>query len=205
MRKVTIYTDGCCKGNPGAGGWAAVILCGSIKKEISGFKESTTNNEMELTAVIQAISCVKVDADITIYSDSQYVVNGANSWIFSWVKNGFVKADGSELKNRNLWLRYWYLRKPHKIKFVWVKGHSNNQYNNRCDELANLAVSDNAKKVKQNKTKRQNNKKAAIPKFVPNVVNEIEKEVESSSRLTKQQKKSIKTGLLELIKVIDSL
>ena len=136
MKEVTIYTDGACSGNPGPGGWGAILIYGSVKKEISGGDKSTTNNIMELTGVITALSALKEPCRVTLYTDSQYVVNAVNKgWLRSWVKNGW-KRKGGELKNVDLWKMLVPLLDTHEVSFVWVKGHAENEYNNRCDELA---------------------------------------------------------------------
>ena len=136
MKEVTIYTDGACSGNPGPGGWGAILIYGSVKKEISGGDKSTTNNIMELTGVITALSALKEPCRVTLYTDSQYVVNAVNKgWLRSWVKNGW-KRKGGELKNVDLWKTLVPLLDTHEVSFIWVKGHAENEYNNRCDELA---------------------------------------------------------------------
>lgn len=137
MPNVEIYTDGACSGNPGKGGWAAVLICGEYKKEISGFCDNTTNNRMELTAVIEAIKAVKKPANINLYSDSAYVINSLNlGWIQSWIDNGWKNSQKKEVLNKDLWLTLLDIIKPHKIEFHKVKGHADNPLNNRCDELA---------------------------------------------------------------------
>lgn len=137
MEEITIYTDGACSGNPGPGGWGAVLMKDDYKKEISGGNKETTNNIMELTAVIQALRMVKYPCKIKLYSDSAYVVNGfLQGWIYNWVKKGWKTADGSPVKNKELWEELYNFSKIHQIEFIKVKGHADNQYNNRCDELA---------------------------------------------------------------------
>ena len=137
MEEITIYTDGACSGNPGPGGWGAVLMKDDYKKEISGGNKETTNNIMELTAVIQALRIVKYPCKIKLYSDSAYVVNGfLQGWIYNWVKKGWKTADGSPVKNKELWEELYNFTKIHQIEFIKVKGHADNQYNNRCDELA---------------------------------------------------------------------
>ena len=136
MKEVTIYTDGACSGNPGPGGWGAILIYGSVKKELSGGDKSTTNNIMELTGVITALGALKEPCRVTLYTDSQYVANAVNKgWLRSWVKNGW-KRKGGELKNVDLWKTLVPLLDTHEVSFVWVKGHAENEYNNRCDELA---------------------------------------------------------------------
>lgn len=123
------------------GGWGAILMCKGIKKEISGGQKNTTNNIMELTAVIQALRLVKYPCNIKIYSDSAYVVNGfLQGWIYNWIKKGWKTADGSPVKNKELWEELYNFTKVHKIEFIKVKGHSDNEFNNRCDELARNAI-----------------------------------------------------------------
>lgn len=136
MKEVIIYTDGACSGNPGPGGWGAILRYGDIIKEMSGGEKETTNNKMELTGVISALSALKEPCSVSLYTDSQYIVNAMNQgWLISWEKNGW-KRKGGELKNPELWKKLRQLTNVHKVKFIWVKGHAENEYNNRCDELA---------------------------------------------------------------------
>ena len=137
MSQLVIYTDGAARGNPGPGGYGAVLHWGSTVKEISQGYKHTTNNRMELMAVIAALQLLKRDGlDVTIYSDSAYVVNTVEKgWLFNWARNGYKGK-----KNADLWAQYLQLHKKHRIKFVWVKGHANNPMNNRCDELATAAA-----------------------------------------------------------------
>lgn len=136
MKNVKIYTDGACSGNPGPGGWGAVLLYGDKKKEMSGAEAGTTNNRMELTSVIAALEALKEPCKVELYTDSQYVANAINQgWLSSWEKKGW-KRKGGEVKNPDLWQRLSPLLKEHDVKFIWVKGHAENEYNNRCDELA---------------------------------------------------------------------
>ena len=137
MQKVTIYTDGACSGNPGPGGWAAILICGENKKEISGGNKETTNNIMELTAIIEGLKALKKECEVEVYSDSAYSVNAFNQgWIYNWIKKNWKKPDGSEVKNKELWQELYSLTKRHKVTFNKVKGHSDDELNNRCDELA---------------------------------------------------------------------
>jgi len=132
-----MYTDGACSGNPGPGGYAAVLMYEENIKEISGFEKDTTNNKMELTAVIKGLESIKEPCDIEIYSDSTYVVDSVDKgWLFGWVKKNWVKSDKKPVKNVELWTEMLKFLKIHNIKFIKVKGHSDNQYNNRCDKLA---------------------------------------------------------------------
>ncbi len=136
MKKVTIYTDGACSGNPGPGGWGAILMHGENKKELSGGEALTTNNRMELTGVITALEALKQPCEVTLYSDSQYIVNAINEgWLYGWAKKGW-KRKGGEVKNPDLWQKLLSLLNTHSVTFVWVKGHAENPYNNRCDELA---------------------------------------------------------------------
>ena len=137
MQKVTIYTDGACSGNPGPGGWATILIYKDIKKEISGGNKNTTNNIMELTAILEGLKMLKTECDVTLYSDSAYSVNAFNKgWIYSWKKKNWKKSDGQEVKNKEIWQEIYDLTKKHNVKFIKVKGHSDVELNNRCDELA---------------------------------------------------------------------
>ena len=141
MENVTIYTDGACSGNPGPGGWGAILMAGKNKKEISGGKKDTTNNVMELTAVIEALKLLKRPCKVELYSDSAYVVNAfLQNWISGWIKNGWKNSNKEEVKNKELWQELINLTKVHNVTFHKVKGHSDNEYNNRCDELARNAI-----------------------------------------------------------------
>jgi len=136
MKKVIIYTDGACSGNPGPGGWAAILKYGENEKEISGGEISTTNNRMELIAVISGIEALKTKCNVNIYTDSQYIANAINlGWLESWKAKGW-KRKGGEVKNLDLWKRLVDLMERHDVSFNWVRGHADNEYNNRCDELA---------------------------------------------------------------------
>lgn len=137
MQKVIIYTDGACSGNPGPGGWAAILIYGDNKKEISGGSKETTNNIMELTAILEALKALKVDCEVEVYSDSAYSVNAFNQgWIYNWMKKGWRTASGEPVKNKEIWQELYSLTQKHKVTFNKVKGHSDNELNNRCDELA---------------------------------------------------------------------
>ena len=139
--KVIIYTDGACSGNPGPGGWGAILMYKGAKKEISGGMKETTNNIMEVTAVIEALKCLKVESDVQIYSDSAYTVNAFNQgWIYNWIKKGWKTAGGEPVKNKELWQELYELTKKHKVEFIKVKGHADNEFNNRCDEMARNAI-----------------------------------------------------------------
>ena len=141
MDDVIIYTDGACSGNPGKGGWGAILIYGDIKKEISGNNPNTTNNQMELTAPIEALKLLKRPCNVKVYSDSAYLVNAfTNGWIYNWKRNGWKTADKKDVKNKELWLEIDRLMHIHKIEWIKVKGHADNIYNNRCDELAVSAI-----------------------------------------------------------------
>ena len=141
MEEVTIYTDGACSGNPGPGGWGALLMYKGTKKEISGGKENTTNNVMELTAVIEGLKLLKYPCKVKLYSDSAYVVNSfKQGWIYNWLKNDWKTAGNESVKNQELWKELYGLTQIHKVNFIKVKGHSDNEYNNRCDELARNAI-----------------------------------------------------------------
>ena len=137
MKRVTIYTDGACSGNPGPGGWGAVLLYGAHKKEISGGAPETTNNRMELTAVIEALSCLKEPCAVDLYSDSKYVLDALQKgWAVGWEKRGWVKSDKKPALNPDLWKALLALTRTHQMTYHWVKGHAETEYNNRCDEMA---------------------------------------------------------------------
>lgn len=141
MEEVIIYTDGACSGNPGPGGWGSILMYKETKKEISGGKIETTNNVMELTAVIEALKLLKFQCKVSVYSDSAYVVNAFNQkWIYGWMKNGWKNASKEPVKNKELWQELYSLIKEHEVTFIKVKGHSDNKYNNRCDEMAREAI-----------------------------------------------------------------
>ena len=128
-------------GNPGPGGWGSILMYKNIKKEISGGKADTTNNIMELTAVIEGLKLLKHECDVEIYSDSAYVVNAFNNkWIYGWLKNNWKTSSKEPVKNKELWEELYNLTKIHSVKFIKVKGHSDNEFNNRCDELAREAI-----------------------------------------------------------------
>ena len=137
MRHVDIYTDGACRGNPGAGGWGAVLVCDGREKELSGGEPLTTNNRMELLAAISALSALKVPCEVTLTSDSKYLVDAIEKgWAVSWRAKGWRRADRSPAQNPDLWEKLLDLLEIHKVTFVWVKGHDGHPYNERCDKLA---------------------------------------------------------------------
>ena len=141
MKQVTLYTDGACPGNPGPGGWGAILMYGAKKKEISGGEVSTTNNRMELTAVIEGLKQLKYPCAVEVYSDSAYTVNAfQEGWVSSWEKGGWRKADKKPVLNADLWQELLALVRTHQVTFHKVKGHADNPLNNRCDELARAAI-----------------------------------------------------------------
>ena len=141
MKKVTIYTDGACSGNPGVGGWGAVLMFKGFEKRISGAEENTTNNRMEVFAVISALEMLKEPCEVILYSDSAYTVNAfSEGWIYGWEKGGWKKADNKPVLNLDLWQRLLALTRIHKVEFIKVKGHADNEYNNICDKLATDAI-----------------------------------------------------------------
>lgn len=141
MKKVVIYTDGACSGNPGKGGWCAILNYNGIEKVVSGGEALTTNNRMELTAVIEGLSCLKEPCEVDLYSDSAYTVNAIiEGWVYGWRKNGWRKNDKGEVKNVDLWEKLLSLIDTHKVNFLKVKGHADNELNNRCDKIARAEV-----------------------------------------------------------------
>ena len=139
--KYTIYTDGACSGNPGPGGWGVVIFDQEKKQQnISGKVKNTTNNRMELMAPIMALKKIKPKSEVTIFTDSTYVKNGITEWIKKWEKNGWKTASKKPVKNKDLWKKLKDLSSKHSIKWIWVKGHAHNKYNNIVDELAQGAI-----------------------------------------------------------------
>ena len=140
MNKVEIFTDGACKGNPGPGGWGAILRYGTTEKEIYGASKNTTNNIMELTAVIESIKNLNKPCELIITTDSKYVKNGITEWIHNWKKNGWRTAAKKEVKNKELWIELDSLIQIHSITWDWVKGHSGHPENERADLLANVAI-----------------------------------------------------------------
>lgn len=137
MKKVEIYTDGACSGNPGKGGWGAVLVYGGKEKELSGAEKDTTNNRMELTAVIEALGALNQPCNVVLTTDSKYVCDAINKgWVYSWKKNGWKKSDKKPALNVDLWEKLLPLLEKHNVEFVWVKGHNGHPYNERCDTLA---------------------------------------------------------------------
>jgi ribonuclease HI len=137
---VEIYSDGACRGNPGPGGWGALIRLGSHEKEISGGEAATTNNRMELTAVIRALEALTRPSKVRVYTDSQYVQKGIKEWIHGWKRNGWKTAAKEPVKNKELWIELDELRKKHEIEWHWVKGHAGHPENERADALANRGI-----------------------------------------------------------------
>ena len=136
MKNVELYTDGACRGNPGRGGWGAILVYGKYEKELSGGERETTNNRMELTAAIEGLAALKEPCEVTLYSDSKYLIDAfTQGWVESWREKGW-KRGKDELKNPDLWERIYSLCEKHKVSFVWVKGHNGHDYNERCDVLA---------------------------------------------------------------------
>ena len=138
--RVQIYADGACKGNPGPGGWGAILSFGGKTSEIHGGEPATTNNRMELTAVIRALEALSRPCMVDVYTDSQYVQKGISEWIVSWKKRGWKTADKKPVKNEDLWRRLDDLAQGHSVKWHWVKGHAGHPQNERADALANLGV-----------------------------------------------------------------
>ena len=137
MKTVTIYTDGACSGNPGPGGWGAILECGGVEKELSGGEAQTTNNRMELTGVISALGKLKEPCRVELYTDSKYVCDAVmKRWVYGWKAKGWVKADKKPALNVDLWEQLLPLLEYHDVRWHWVKGHAENEKNNRCDALA---------------------------------------------------------------------
>ena len=140
MKKVTIFTDGACRGNPGPGGYGSIIRIEGKEEEISGSAKNTTNNIMELTAALVALKELKEPSEVVLTSDSQYLVKGMTEWIKGWTKKGWITASKQPVKNKNIWVELDQLSKSHKITWKWVRGHHGHIENERCDRLANLAI-----------------------------------------------------------------
>ena len=141
MKEIDIYTDGACSGNPGPGGWGVVLIYQENKKELSGYQPETTNNRMELFAAIQGLSALKESCVVNLYSDSSYLVNAFEKhWIEKWQRNGWKTSTKSPIENQDLWKLLLIHVRKHQVRFIKVKGHSDNQYNNRCDEMAVAAI-----------------------------------------------------------------
>ena len=140
MKLVRLYTDGSCHGNPGPGGWAAILEYGDTEREIWGATRATTNNQMELRAVIEGLRALKEPCKVEVYSDSQYVVNGMQSWVGNWKRRGWLTADRKPVKNAELWRELDEAAARHDVTWHWVRGHNEHAQNERCDALANAAI-----------------------------------------------------------------
>lgn len=149
LKKVTIYTDGACSGNPGIGGWGAILIYGDKELEMSDYSNETTNNRMEMTAAVEALKKLRYPCEVDLYSDSSYLVNAfGKNWIGKWAENGWVTSKKEPVLNVDLWQELILLCQIHRVTWLKVKGHSDNEYNNRCDKLATTAVKQ-AKKLKE--------------------------------------------------------
>ena len=167
MKKVTVYTDGACSGNPGYGGWAAVLIYGDIRKETSGFAEDTTNNRMEITAALEGLKALKERCVVDLYTDSAYLSNAFNeSWIIRWSENGWKKADKKPVENQDLWEQLLMIAGRHAVIWHKVKGHADNEFNNRCDELARSEIKAHMKEAAKPE-KRKNSNKAVSADAAP--------------------------------------
>ncbi len=156
MKQVTIYTDGACRGNPGPGGWGAVLVYGAFEKELSGGEPVTTNNRMELTAAIKGLSALKEPCRVDLYSDSKYLVDAfVQHWTDTWQKTHFREGTKDAVKNPELWRELLALTKIHQVRFIWVKGHNGHAYNERCDRLA-TAFADSFGAALENSNKETN-------------------------------------------------
>ncbi|WP_010272720.1 ribonuclease HI [Paenibacillus senegalensis] len=141
MKEVMIYTDGACSGNPGPGGWGAILFYNGYRKELSGGEKHTTNNRMELLAIIQALRQLKEPCRVKVYSDSAYAVNSfKQGWLNNWQRNGWLNSKKQPVENQDLWKELLQLMNTHDVEYIKVKGHSDNEHNNRCDELARGAI-----------------------------------------------------------------
>jgi len=136
MKQVDIFTDGACKGNPGPGGWAAILRMGAHEKELTGGEAATTNNRMEMTAILRGLSALNEPCAVTVHTDSRYVIDGMTQWIFGWQKRGWLNAAKKPVANEDLWRELIAAARPHKVSWEWVKGHSGHPENERCDALA---------------------------------------------------------------------
>jgi ribonuclease HI len=136
MKQVDIFTDGACKGNPGPGGWAAILRMGAHEKELTGGEAATTNNRMEMTAILRGLSALNEPCAVTVHTDSRYVIDGMTQWIFGWQKRGWLNAAKKPVANEDLWRELIAAAHPHKVSWEWVKGHSGHPENERCDSLA---------------------------------------------------------------------
>ena len=140
---IEIFTDGACKGNPGPGGWCAILRYKNHEKILSGFDKNTTNNRMELTAVIKALEIIKRKSYIKIYSDSQYLIKGMTEWLQNWIKNDWKNSKKEEIQNKELWIKLYEFSKKHEIEWIWIKGHKKHLENEKCDEIAKRIIKEN--------------------------------------------------------------
>ena len=140
MNRVTIYTDGSCKGNPGPGGWAAILTYAGREKQLSGAEEMTTNNRMELRAAVEALSVLTRTCQVDIFTDSQYLKQGMTAWIFNWRRNGWLGAEKKPVKNQDLWMTLDQLASKHQVQWHWIKAHNGHEYNERVDQMAKQAI-----------------------------------------------------------------
>ncbi len=147
MKRIDIFTDGACKGNPGPGGWGAILRMGAHEKEMSGRDPETTNNRMEMTAVIRALNALKEPCDVTVHTDSRYVIDGMTKWLAGWLKRGWKNAAKQPVKNDDLWREMMEAIAPHKVRWQWVKGHNGHPENERADRLASDAADEAGRPV----------------------------------------------------------
>lgn len=148
MKRVNIYTDGACSGNPGWGGYAAIIIYKGVEKIVKGAEKETTNNRMELMAAIEGLKALKENCAVDLYSDSAYTVNAfTEGWIYGWIDKGWITSTNKEVANVDLWKELYSLSRMHKVNFIKVKGHSDNEYNNRCDQIARSEIKDAQKRT----------------------------------------------------------
>ena len=140
MKRVTIYTDGACHGNPGPGGWGAILVAGDRRREISGYEPDTTNNRMEMRAALEALTRLRERCEVDLYTDSQYLRTGMREWLAKWKRNNWRTSDRKAVKNEDLWRQLDEAAQAHEIRWHWVRGHDGHPENERCDELANEAI-----------------------------------------------------------------
>lgn len=163
-KKVILYTDGACSGNPGLGGYGGILIYGEVEREYSGAELQTTNNRMEVTAVIEGLKRLKYPCKVEVYSDSAYTVNAyVNGWIYGWKKNGWKKADGKPVLNVDLWEELYRLTQEHEVTFIKVAGHADNERNNRCDKLATGAIAEYRKQHPEEVLAMEEMKNEAVP------------------------------------------
>ena len=140
MKRVTIYTDGACAGNPGPGGWAALLVCGERCRELSGYEPATTNNRMELRAALEGLRVLRVRSEVDLHTDSQYLRNGMTTWLAKWLRNGWRTVNRKPVKNADLWQELTAAAQAHVVHWHWLRGHEGHPGNERCDQLANEAI-----------------------------------------------------------------